>query len=144
RRQLEVRAVLEGAPVPAPLNRHALDLRGLLHDSSELVIQRPVPAHLVADHGGQINGMPGDVATLHGLRRAGGKQCSLALLSPQTPSDDEGMPGDLSSPMDDALQVRMYALEAINRALVELHVGLCPFSGAGLLPVHRRSSTSMQ
>lgn len=63
-------AVLEGWPIPTPLDRDILSLSGGLHGRSELMVERPIPAHRTADHRGEIDGMAGEMPRVHGLSGA--------------------------------------------------------------------------
>src|SRR5215468_3760942 len=77
--ELEVRAVLEGAPVAAPLDRHAGFARRLLHEVGKLRVERPGPRDFAGDEHGEIDGMTGQMARLHRLGGAVGEEIALAL-----------------------------------------------------------------
>src|SRR5512137_1605157 len=106
-------------PVPAPHNLDAFQPGRLFHGRCDLVVQGPVPAHLVTDPSPQINCVTREVPAVEGLAGPGLNQRLLALWCPETLKHREVHLSDLDGTLNHFHKVRVHASEPLLGAWTE-------------------------
>lgn len=110
--------ILERSPVTSPAKRDSAFLGSGFDDGCEAMVVRPVPRHfgitvsVRIQKRNEIDGVPGQVLALEGLRRALADKLALSIPRPQTLENHEVNVGDFDRVLDDADQVGMDALKA--------------------------------
>ena len=130
-------AVLEGWPIPTPLDRDILSLGGGLHGRSELMVERPIPAHRTADHRGEIDGMAGEMPRVHGLSGALVVKLLLPRGRAQPFQHREVERRHRRRLLHDANEVRVDPFQPHQRPLAEDDAHLTP-SNASKMPISSR------